>query len=595
MDEPTVEFQTHPSRYRHWSLNVGGPIATLTMAVDPQGGLRGDYELKTNSYDLGVDIELADAIQRLRFEHPGVKAVVVTGGLDKIFCAGANIQMLAGASHAHKVNFCKFTNETRNGIEDATKNSGQTWIAAVNGTAAGGGYELALACDEILLIDDRASAVSLPEIPLLAVLPGTGGLTRLVDKRHVRRDLADTFATRSEGVRGKTALEWQLVDHIAPASGWDELVATRAATRAARSDRPDDQTGIELTPVERTMSDDAIAYTTVRIAIDRNNGTASFVVRAPEGAQPHNGDELTAAVVDRRASDVAASPQPCNGNELMAAVTGVGAGTGTGTGTGTGAGAWILRAVRELDDAILHLRFNEPEIGTWVFRTEGDPDAVAQAEALFSTDSDHWLVRETRLLWARTLSRLDVSARSLVTVIEPGSCFVGTLAELALVADRSFMLDGTWEDLDDPPAPATIRLTEASVGWFPMANDLTRLRTRFWGRDDAYNNAAALAGKDLEARDALDAELVTFTPDDIDWPDEIRVMLEERNSFSPDALTGMEANYRFVGPETMTTKIFSRLSAWQNWIFQRPNAVGPEGALQRFGTGSRPDFDPKRV
>ena len=555
MDEPTVEFQTHPSRYRHWSLNVDGPIATLTMAVDPQGGLRDDYELKTNSYDLGVDIELADAIQRLRFEHPGVKAVVVTGGLDKVFCAGANIQMLAGASHAHKVNFCKFTNETRNGIEDATKNSGQTWIAAVNGTAAGGGYELALACDEILLIDDRASAVSLPEIPLLAVLPGTGGLTRLVDKRHVRRDLADTFATRSEGVRGKTALEWQLVDHIAPASGWDELVANRAATRAAGSERPDDEAGIKLEPLERAVSSVAVIYSAVQITIDRDDGTASFVMHAPDGDQPQNGSELAAA----------------------------------------GTGAWILRVARELDDAILHLRFNKPEIGTWVFRTDGDPDAVAQAEALFATDSDHWLVRETRFLWARTLSRLDVSARSLVTVIEPGSCFVGTLAELALVADRSFMLDGTWEDLDDPPAPATIRLTDANLGWFPMANDLTRLRTRFWGRDDAYNNAATHAGKDLEARDARDAELVTFTPDDIDWEDEIRVMLEERNSFSPDALTGMEANYRFVGPETMTTKIFSRLSAWQNWIFQRPNAVGPEGALQRFGTGSRPDFDPKRV
>ncbi len=555
MGEPTVEFQTRPSRYRHWSLSVDGPIATLTMAVDPQGGLRDDYELKTNSYDLGVDIELADAAQRLRFEHPGVKAVVVTGGLNKVFCAGANIGMLASSSHGHKVNFCKFTNETRNSIEDATENSGQTWIAAVNGTAAGGGYELALACDEILLIDDRASAVSLPEIPLLAVLPGTGGLTRLVDKRHVRRDLADTFATRSEGVRAKTALEWQLVDHIAPASGWDDLVAARAAARAAHSDRPNDEAGIGLGPLKRTVSDDAVIYSAVQITIDRNVGTASFVVRAPQGDQPQNGSELAVAGTD----------------------------------------AWILGVAREMDDAILHLRFNEPEIGSWVFRTEGDPDAVARVETLFATDSDHWLVRETRLLWARTLSRLDISARSLVTLIEPGSCFVGTLAELVLVADRSFMLDGTWEDLDDPPAPATIRLTEANLGWYPMANDLTRLRTRFWGRDDVYDNAAALAGKDLTARDALDAELVTFTPDDIDWPDEIRVMLEERNSFSPDALTGMEANYRFVGPETMTTKIFSRLSAWQNWIFQRPNAVGPDGALQRFGTGSRPDFDPKRV
>lgn len=555
MTEPSIDFSTAPDRYRHWQLNVHGSTATLTMAVDPESGLRDDYELKTNSYDLGVDIELNDAVQRLRFEHPTVKVVVVTSGLDKIFCAGANIQMLAGASHGHKVNFCKFTNETRNGIEDATANSRQTWIAAVNGTAAGGGYELALACDEILLIDDKSSAVSLPEIPLLAVLPGTGGLTRVVEKRLVRRDLADAFATRTEGLRGKMAIEWGLVDHIAPASAWDDLIAERTAARTADSDRPSEGVGIALCPLDRTFTDESLTYTSVTVSIDRSKGSATFTIRAPHGPEPTTGPALAAA----------------------------------------GADAWILRTVRELDDAILHLRFNETQIGTWVFRTEGDGDAVLQAEAVLGTDADHWAVRETRLFWARTLERLDVSARSLVSVVDPGSCFVGTLAELVLVADRSFMLEGSWEDLENPPPPATIRLTDASLGWYPMPNDLTRLRTRFWGRDDAYEKATLVVGKDLLAAAATDAELITFTPDDLDWEDELRITLEERNSFSPDALTGMEANYRFVGPETMKTKIFSRLSAWQNWIFQRPNAVGPDGALTRFGTGSRPDYDKNRV
>ena len=550
----TIDFRTHPGAYRHWRLDIEAPVATLSMAVDPNGGLRDDYQLKTNSYDLGVDIELYDAVQRLRFEHPEIKVVVVTGGLDKIFCAGANIQMLAGATHEHKVNFCKFTNETRNGIEDATSNSRQVWIAAVNGTAAGGGYELALACDEILLVDDKASAVSLPEIPLLAVLPGTGGLTRVVEKRHVRRDLADAFATRTEGVRGRAALDWGLVDHVAPASAWSELVGQRVEARAAESDRPERARGVELTPIERTIVDDVIDWSTLRVTIDRMVGTATFDIAGPDRPQPATPDELVAA----------------------------------------GSDAWLLRAARELDDAILHLRFNETSIGTWVFRTTGDHDAVVQAEAVLGTDANHWLVREVRLLWARTLERIDVSARSLVALVEPGSCFSGTLAELVLAADRSFMLDGTFEHDPDTPA-ATLRLTEANCGWYPMANDLTRLRTRFWGRDDAYDRAVAFAGKDLLAADTADAELVTFTPDDIDWDDEIRVMLEERNSFSPDALTGMEANYRFVGPETMKTKIFSRLSAWQNWIFQRPNAVGPDGALRRFGTGSRPQYDPRRV
>ncbi|NND75689.1 MAG: benzoyl-CoA-dihydrodiol lyase [Ilumatobacter sp.] len=550
-----IDFSTHPDRYRHWSIDVDGTIATLTMAVDPEGGLRDDYELKTNSYDLGVDIELYDAVQRLRFEHPEVKAVVVTGGLDKIFCAGANIKMLAGATHEHKVNFCKFTNETRNSIEDATAHSGQTWIAAVNGTAAGGGYELALACDEILLIDDRSSAVSLPEVPLLAVLPGTGGLTRVVDKRFVRRDLADAFATRNEGVRGQTAVDWNLVDAIAPASSFAELVAGRANARAASSDRPDAAAGVELTPLEVSITDDRLAYSNVTVDVDRGLGTATFTIAGPGTTQPATGEALVAAGTD----------------------------------------GWLFATARELDAAILHLRFNETEIGTWVFRTIGSPDAVATAEDVCAAEPDHWFVREVRLFWARVLKRLDVSARTLVTLVEPGSCFAGVLAELVLVADRSFMLEGTWEDHDEPPPPATIRLTAANGGWFPMSNHLTRLRTRFWGRDESYVAASGLAGKDLVAADALAAELVTFTPDDLDWDDEVRLMLEERNSFSPDALTGMEANYRFVGPETMETKIFSRLTAWQNWIFQRPNAVGPDGALQRFGSGSRPDYDHRRV
>ena len=555
MQDATISFQTDPSRYRHWTIDVRPPVATLTLAVDPAGGLRDDYELKLNSYDLSVDIELHDAAQRLRFEHPEVKVVVVTGGLDKVFCAGANIQMLSGSSHEHKVNFCKFTNETRNGIEDATAHSGQTWLAAINGTAAGGGYELALACDEILLVDDKASAVSLPEVPLLAVLPGTGGLTRVVEKRHVRRDLADAFATRTEGVRGATARDWRLVDHIAPASSFGDLIAGRAADRAAGSDRPDRAGGVVLGPLTREAHGGGVRYGNVDVAVDPARGTATITVAGPQ------------------------RPQPATGAELQAA----------------GDGSWLLRTARELDDAVLHLRLNETELGTWVFRTTGDGGQVAEAESVFAADPGHWLVREVRLFWARTLERLDVSARSLVALVEPGSCFTGMLAELLLAADRSFMLDGTWEDEDDRPAPATVRLTDANLGWFPMANDLTRLRTRFWGRDGDHDAAVAVAGKDLLAAEAAAAGLVTSTPDDLDWADEVRLMLEERNSFSPDALTGLEANFRFVGPETMKTKIFARLSAWQNWIFQRPNAVGPHGALHSFGTGSRPDFDKRRA
>jgi len=543
-----ITFDTEPSAYRHWALSIEPPMATLTMKVTPDAGLRDDYDLKLNSYDLGVDIELHDAVQRLRFEHPDVRAVVVTGGLDKVFCAGANIQMLAGSTHAHKVNFCKFTNETRNAIEDATENSGQIWIAAVNGTAAGGGYELALACDEIVLVDDRASAVSLPEVPLLAVLPGTGGLTRVVDKRHVRRDLADVFATRAEGVKAQQALDWGLVDAIAPRSRFDETVRERAASRAAASRRPPHAAGVALTPLRCEASADALSYDHVDVSLDRALGTAHITVHAPAGEPVHDPDQLDAT-------------------------------------------AWILAAARELDDAVLRLRFAEPEVGTWVLHTAGETGAVLAAEDVLRAYADHWLANEIRLLWTRVLKRLDVSSRTLVALVEPGSCFAGLLAELVLAADRSFMLDGPGGE----HPPAVLHLTDANDGWFPMSNGLSRLATRFWGRDDALETARGAIGKDLLAADAAEAELVTFTPDDLDWDDDVRLMLEERNSFSPDALTAMEANYRFVGPETMETKIFARLTAWQNWVFQRPNAVGPDGALRRFGSGARPSYDRARI
>jgi benzoyl-CoA-dihydrodiol lyase len=548
-----IVFDREPSTYRHWGLAIDAPVATLTLAVAPEAGLRDDYELKLNSYDLGVDIELYDVMQRLRFEHPDVRVVVLTSGLDKVFCAGANIQMLAGATHTHKVNFCKFTNETRNAIEEAGARSGQAWIAAVNGTAAGGGYELALACDEILLVDDRTSAVSLPELPLLAVLPGTGGLTRVIDKRHVRRDLADVFATRTEGVKGRQAMDWGLVDAVAPRSQWHELLRERAAARAATSDRPTDGVGIALARLEHEADGDTTRYPNVTVRVDRSLAAAHITVHGPQVAQP-------------------ATPE-----ELMAA----------------GAGAWVIAAARELDQAILDLRFNETELGTWVIRTEGDPEAVLAADELLREHADHWLVREVRLLWGRTLKRLDVSARTIVALVEPGSCYAGTLVELLLAADRSFMLDGAWPD-DGHPA-ATVQFTDANDGWYPMSNEQSRLATRFWGRDDLLAVARNVLGKELTAREAEEVGLVTFTPDEIDWDDEVRLMLEERSSFSPDALSGMEANLRFPGPETMETKIFARLSAWQNWIFQRPNAVGPDGALRRYGTGSRPAFDRARV
>jgi benzoyl-CoA-dihydrodiol lyase len=564
--EPVVSFATDPNSLCHWHLSVEGETATLTMQVSSAEGLRRDYELKLNSYDLSVDIELADVVTRLRFEHPAVKAVVVTGGIDKVFCAGANIQMLCTSSHAHKVNFCKLTNETRNTIEESGTHAGQGWIAAVNGTAAGGGYELALACDEIVMIDDRASAVSLPEVPLLAVLPGTGGLTRLVDKRLVRRDLADVFATRTEGCKAAQALEWRLVDHIAPRSEFAATVAARATAWAARSDRPGVGMGVGVAlPVfgsSSTISPYGLTSTFVDVVIDRAAGSATFVVRGPVSSQPTTAGELLAV----------------------------------------GEPAWLLRAALELDHAIVHLRFNEPEIGTWVLRTEGDGAAVLAAETLLDPGPDqgldplsnqhNWLTREVRLLWERVLKRLDLSARTLIALVEPSSCFAGVLAELVLAADRSFMLDGSFEGTE---AVARLQLSAANDGWVPMSNGLSRLASRFWGRTDALEVARKTIGTLLDASAARAAELVTFTPDDIDWDDDVRIAIEERASFSPDALTAMEANFRFVGPETIETKIFARLTAWQNWIFQRPNAVGPDGALHRFGTGSRPVFDKKRV
>ena len=555
-----VDFRVRPDRYKHWRLSTDGPVATLTMDVDEQGGLVPGYELKLNSYDLGVDIELYDAVQRLRFEHPEVRTVVITSGKPKIFCAGANIRMLAASPHGWKVNFCKFTNETRNGIEDATASSGQTYLAAVNGTASGGGYELALACEHIMLVDDRSSAVSLPELPLLGVLPGTGGLTRVSDKRHVRRDLADYFSTKSEGVGGKKAVQWRLVDEAVPRPRWDETVAERAAELAGRSSRPENATGVELTPLTKTADDDAIRYDHVEARLDRDAGRVDISVKGPQATPP--------------ASMAEAARQ--------------------------GAGFWPLAVTRELDDLILDLRTNETELGTWVFRTEGDPALVLAHDDLLLNNKGDWFANEVLQYLKRTLRRLDVTSRSLIAAIEPGSCFAGSLLELALAADRSFQLAGVFED-KDPTAdsntgePATVTLGEMNLGPLTMSNGLTRLQTRFWGDEAGYEAAAKRKGEALEAEDAAELGLVTFAPDDIDWDEEIRIATEERSSFSPDALTGLEANYRFAGPETMETKIFGRLTAWQNWIFNRPNASGPDGALRRFGTGQRAVFDRKRV
>ncbi len=549
MTPEAIDFRTHPTRYRHWRLTIDGPVARLDLDVDEQAGL-GDYELKMNSYDLGVDIELNDAVQRLRFEHPEVGAVLIGSLHDRVFCSGANITMLAESSHALKVNFCKFTNETRLAMEDATRNSGQRYLAAINGTAAGGGYELALACDHIMLVDDGSASVALPELPLLGVLPATGGLTRLVDKRHVRRDLADVVATTEEGVKGKRALDWDLVDELIPGSRFAEETVRRARDESA--DKPAVQ-GIELRDLERTIDGDVISYQYLRIEIDREGRAATIRIFGPSEPPP-------------------ADPE---------------------TATDLGDAFWPLAMTRALEDALLYLRVNEFEIGTLLLVTEGAPDLVLAHDRFLRDHAEHWLMAEIMLFLKRTLKRIDVTSRSIIALIEPGSCFVGLLAELALAADRSYMRDGVPEGaaLDS----AELQLTEINLGGLPMGNGLSRLATRFWARPNALAAAEAAVGRRLLARDAEALGLVTFALDAIDWEDELRLVLEERASFSPDALTAMEANLRFVGPETMETKIFGRLSAWQNWVFQRPNASGETGALQRYSTGRRPEFDRKRV
>ena len=540
-----IDFRTDPSRYRHWKLRVEGAIAHLIMDVDPAGGLFPGYELKLNSYDLGVDIELADAVQRLRFEHPQVRAVVLRSGKDNVFCAGANIRMLGGASHAHKVNFCKFTNETRIGIEDSAENSGQHYLAAVSGACAGGGYELAMTAEHIMLVDDRRSTVALPETPLLAVLPGTGGLTRLTDKRRVRRDRADVFCSMEEGMRGKRAIEWRLVDEIVPPSAWEAKVAARALALAAKSDRPADATGVALTPLARRITDDGVTYPHVRVVFDRSAGRATISVLGPQTLP----------------TDLAGIHQA--GDQF-----------------------WPLAMARELDDAILHLRLNETDLGLVVLRTEGDPAQVLAADALLDQFKADWLVREVRNNMRRVLKRIDLTSRSLIALIEAGSCFAGSLAELAFAADRAVMFAGPG---------ATLALSPLNFGAYAMSNGLTRLQTRFLGEPDSIGAAEARIGAALDADTADALGLVTVAYDAIDWDQEVRLLLEERASFSPDALTAMEANLRFAGPETMETRIFGRLTAWQNWVFQRPNATGVDGALQRYGSGIQPIYNKQRV
>src|SRR5882762_1459977 len=548
-----VDFRTEPSRYRHWKLTLDGGIATLAMDVREDGGLRPGYELKLNSYDLGVDIELYDAVQRLRFEHPEVGAVVLTSGKERIFCAGANIRMLSQSAHGWKVNFCKFTNETRNAIEEATGESRQAYLCAVSGPCAGGGYELALATDWIVMADDGNTAVSLPEVPLLAVLPGTGGLTRLVDKRRVRRDRADFFCTVAEGIKGARAVEWGLVDEVVPRSKFDEVVKRRAAEFAARTDRPTAGRGVALAPLERAIDGDRIRYSLVACELDRARGVAEITVSGPGG------------------------PPPADVRGVHAA----------------GCAFWPLAVARELDDLILHLRTNEEEIGLWILKTAGRADLVEAHDRALAAWRDDWLVREIRLYLKRTFKRIEVSSRSVFALVEPDSCFTGTLLELALAADRAYMLAGTRPG--DGSTPATVRLTELNFGAYPMVNGLTRLASRFLAEPARVDKLRARAGEEMDAGAALEAGLVTFAPDDIDWDDEVRMAIEARAAFSSDALTGMEASLRFGGPETLESKIFGRLSAWQNWIFQRPNAVGPKGALQVYGTGQRSDFDRRRV
>ena len=547
--DPVITFDTAPDHYRHWKLSVDGTTATLTLDVDEDAGLRPGYKLKLNSYDLGVDIELHDALQRIRFEHPSVATVVITSGKDRMFCAGANIYMLGLSSHAWKVNFCKFTNETRNGMEDSSRHDGLKFVAALNGATAGGGYEIALACDEIVMVDDRSSNVSLPEVPLLGVLPGTGGLTRLVDKRRVRRDLADVFCTNADGVRASRAKEWGLVDHIAPPAKFAALVKERSAALAAGTSRPPGARGITLRPLERTVDARGFHYPHVDVSFDRAARIATLTVRAPHGVQPQTVDEIVAL----------------------------------------GDAWWPLAFARQLDDAILMLRTNELELGLLILRSEGDAQALLDAGSLLASLRDHWLVRETIGLLRRTFARLDVSSRSLYAVIDGGSCFTGPFFEIALAADRSYMLSVPGEG-----APH-IALDATNFGLFPMVNGKTRLETRFFGAPGEVANLERTIGESIDAERALELGLVTFAPDELDWDDEVRLAVEERAMLSPDALTGMEASLRFPGAETVETKVFGRLSAWQNWVFIRPNATGERGALKLFGTGSKADFDWKRV
>ena len=549
-----IDFQTDPSRYRHWRVEYDGEVANLFMDVDEAGGLFDGYELKLNSYDLGVDIELADIVQRMRFEHPEVKVVVMRSGKDKVFCAGANIRMLGGASHAHKVNFCKFTNETRNTYEAAEAESGQKYIAAVKGACAGGGYELALACNYIMLTNDSSSSVALPEVPLLAVLPGTGGLTRVTDKRKVRRDRADVFCSIEEGIKGQRAVDWRLVDEVVPNASFDETVQARARDFAAASTKPSGLAGIELKPLERSFgADGSVSYSLVEVALEREAGRATITLKGPDEAAPADPEALQAQ----------------------------------------GSDAYLLRLARELDDAILHLRLNERLLGLVVFRSQGDPERLRAHEDLLLANRDHWLANEILLYWKRVLKRVDMTSRSLVALVEHGSCFAGVLAELLWAVDRSYMMLDAFEGDNRPMA--TVTLSPSNFGTYPMGNGLSRLETRFLGEPEALEAARDRIGEALEAEEADDLGLITFAFDDIDWEDEVRIFLEERASFSPDAMTGMEANLRFAGPETMETRIFGRLTAWQNWIFQRPNAVGENGALKRYGSGLRADFDRERV
>ncbi|OJI94740.1 2,3-dihydro-2,3-dihydroxybenzoyl-CoA ring cleavage enzyme [Planktotalea frisia] len=548
-----IDFQTDPSKYRHWKVEYEGPVANLIMDVDENGGLFEGYELKLNSYDLGVDIELSDIVQRMRFEHPEVKVVVMKSGKDKVFCAGANIRMLGGAAHSHKVNFCKFTNETRNAFEAAAKDSGQNYIAAIRGACAGGGYELALACNHIMLTDDSTSAVGLPEVPLLAVLPGTGGLTRVTDKRKVRRDRADIFCSIEEGIKGKRAKEWRLVDEVIANSKFDDAVVERAQEFAANSQKPDVSKGIALGALNRSIGEDSVTYDLIEVELDRKGRTATITLKGATEDAP---------------ADMAAFE--AQGDQ-----------------------AYMLKLVRELEDTILHLRTNENELGLWVFKTQGDPEKFAAHEALLMGNPDHWLANETLEYWKRTLKRVDVTSRSLAAFIEHGSCFTGILAELLFSVDRTYMMEDEFEGDNRPTA--TIALSEANFGRFPMGNDISRLQTRFLAEPEHVESLKSSIGEALEAEDADELGLVTMILDDIDWEDEVRIFIEERASFSPDAMTGMEANLRFAGPETMETRIFGRLTAWQNWIFNRPNAVGSEGALQRYGTGVRGKYNMERV